>query len=135
MPTTTSTPLIPTSASMFQTSGCACQFRDWLHAVRGDLPHARCAEIAERAGEALEVLGAAAPHVIPADPAAALSFLDHVDLPLLGLASDRLGKLKRAVRGLHSWANGFDGPATRRFMDQPSAVDGILPPPALETPQ
>ena len=133
MSTSTTSPLIPTSGSTFFTTGRAWQFRDWLHAVRGDLPHARCTEIAERAGEALEILGAAAPHVIPADPAAAESFLAQVDLPLVGLASDRLGKLKRAVRGMYSWVNGLDGDATRQLMDRAGAGT-VMPSPSSPTP-
>lgn len=133
MPNSTTSPLIPTSGSTFYTSGRAWQFRDWLHAVRGDLPHTRCTEIAERAGEALEILGAAAPHVVPADPAAAEAFLAQVDLPLVGVPSDRLGKIKRAVRGLHSWANNFDGDATRRLMDRAGAGT-VMPSSSSPTP-
>ena len=109
---------IPTSAAAFRVSGGSERFASWLHAVRGELPFARCQEIAGLAGQVIDVLNAAAPHVIARDPAAAEAFRDQADLPLLGIASERRVKLKRAVRGLNAWVRGFDGPTTRAVMDR-----------------
>lgn len=118
-------PTIQTSAAAFHESGAAGWFRLWLFTVRGDLPYARCQEIAEIAGQAMDLLGEAAPHVVARDPGAAEAFLDQTDLPLMGVPSDRRGKLKRAVRGLHAWNNDFDTATTRTFMDRLPTDDGM----------
>lgn len=120
-------PKIPTSAAAFTRSGGASQFEAWLHKVRPELRFYRCAELTACAAQALDVLGEAAPHFIPTDPLAAETFLERADLPLLGLVGHRHGDLTRAVRGLHAWANGFDGTDTRRFMDRTGTVTSTLP--------
>jgi hypothetical protein len=118
-------PTIHTSAEAFHTSGAAGWFRLWLFGTRGDLPFARCREIADLAGQAMDLLGEAAPYVVAEKPAAAEAFLDQVDLTLMGVPSESRDELKRAVRGLHAWHEEFDGATTRTFMDRLPTDDGM----------
>ena len=120
--------IIPTSARMFRLSGASQRFADWLETVRGDLHRARCEEIAWAAGQALDVLGQALPHLILNDPATAESFLDKLDLTVLGVASHRRSKLKRAIRGLYAWENDLDGATTRHLMDGGVVPGSSVPP-------